>query len=445
MAADEGNKGPGQEEPPAGQAARQDADPLFAALGKSRYVLLIATGLVAALLLSGAVTAIVAIGIWASLAVAALFQAHTAEQSEQRAISRTRAAANRARQETANTDALLDALPDALIALNSDGRVVLMNRSARDMIGANTVGKYMRATLREPALLDAIDRVGAGGEPETVAIMRPVPVERHYQVLIAPAGSFLKEDKKSGKEPVLVLLHDVTDARRVEQMRVDFVANASHELKTPLASISGFIETLFGHAKDDPEAQQRFLGIMAEQSARMQRLIDDLLSLSRIELREHVPPSGAVDLAGLVKDVTDGVALIAERAGVEVSVMIPDGLPSLRGDWDELHQVVQNLVDNAIKYGGTGGRVEIEAVRPEGTETRIELRVRDFGPGIPRDQIPRLTERFYRVDIADSRERGGTGLGLAIVKHILNRHSAELAIHSVQGEGSTFAIRVPTI
>jgi two-component system phosphate regulon sensor histidine kinase PhoR len=243
---------------------------------------------------------------------------------------------------------------------------------------------------------------------------------------------------------VLVLLHDITDARRVEAMRVDFVANASHELKTPLASLSGFIDTLRGHARDDPEAQARFLEIMAEQAGRMRRLIDDLLSLSRIELREHVRPDREVDLLGVVKDVTDALGPLAEQNGVEIVISASADLPKVRGDRDELAQVVQNLADNALRYGRAGKRIEI-SLAPDVRAGRpmLRLSVRDFGPGIPREHLPRLTERFYRVDAAASRAKGGTGLGLAIVKHIVNRHQGMLGMDSELGRGAIFTVHIP--
>ncbi|MFZ2467871.1 MAG: ATP-binding protein, partial [Parvibaculum sedimenti] len=243
---------------------------------------------------------------------------------------------------------------------------------------------------------------------------------------------------------VLVLLRDVTDMRRVEAMRVDFIANASHELKTPLASLSGFIDTLRGHAKDDPQAQERFLEIMSDQAGRMRRLIEDLMSLSRIELREHVRPDSVVDLLGVVNDVTDGLMPLAAQNAVEIVVTAAPDLPKVRGDRDELGQVVQNLADNALRYGRSGKRVEINlAPDAKAGKPVVRLTVRDFGPGIAREHLPRLTERFYRVDAAASRAKGGTGLGLAIVKHIVNRHQGTLAVDSEVGRGTVFSVLIP--
>jgi two-component system phosphate regulon sensor histidine kinase PhoR len=347
--------------------------------------------------------------------------------------------------------AILNVLPDPLIVLDGTGRVTLKNKAAEALIGQAAVGKHVATVLRSAALITAIEDVLRTGEARSVEYSVPVPVERHYNAFITPitfeaapptpAGDPLKRRKGT---PVLVLLHDVTDMRRVEAMRVDFVANASHELKTPLASLSGFIDTLRGHAKDDPEAQARFLEIMSDQAGRMRRLIEDLLSLSRIELREHVRPDHVVDLFGVVSDVTDGLTPLAAQNGVEIAVTAPANLPKVRGDRDELAQVVQNLADNALRYGRSGKRVEIALV----PDTRagkpvVKLTVRDFGPGIAREHLPRLTERFYRVDAAASRAKGGTGLGLAIVKHIVNRHEGTLAIDSELGHGSVFTVLIP--
>lgn len=347
---------------------------------------------------------------------------------------------------------ILNELPDPLIVLDGTGRVTLKNRSAEPLIGQAAVGKHVATVLRSAPLITAIEDVLRGGNARSVEYSVPVPVERHYNAFISPieieapggptaAGDPLR--RRKGR-PVLVLLRDVTDMRRVEAMRVDFVAFASHELKTPLASLSGFIDTLRGHAKDDPEAQARFLEIMADQASRMRRLIEDLLSLSRIELREHVRPDHMVDLFGVVSDVTDGLTPLAAQNGVEIAVTAPANLPKVRGDRDELSQVVQNLADNAMRYGRSGKRVEI-TLAPDTRSGKpvVRLSVRDFGPGISREHLPRLTERFYRVDAAASRAKGGTGLGLAIVKHIVNRHEGTLAIDSELGQGSVFTVLIP--
>jgi len=343
---------------------------------------------------------------------------------------------------------VIQSLREPLILVNEQGRVVFKNDAANILIGEGAESKHLASVLRVPDVLRAVDNILRGGEPERVEYTMPVPVERNYEAFIASVNKdgASVDGKNSDVAPrVLIMFRDVTDARRVEQMRVDFVANASHELKTPLAAVLGFIETLQGHAKDDPEAQSRFLVIMSTQALRMQKLIDDLLSLSRIELREHVPPSGQVDMRALVGDVVDGLGHLAQQQEVVISIQEVEGdVPAVTGDWDELYQVMQNLVDNALKYGGVGKKIDI-ALTPDtsGRRSMLAVSVKDHGPGIAREHLPRLTERFYRADIASSRERGGTGLGLAIVKHIISRHDGTLTIDSELGAGTNMTIRLP--
>jgi two-component system phosphate regulon sensor histidine kinase PhoR len=238
--------------------------------------------------------------------------------------------------------------------------------------------------------------------------------------------------------------HDLTPLRRVEAIRADFVANASHELRTPLAALSGFIETLQGPARDDAAAREKFLGIMQGQATRMARLIDDLLSLSRIELNAHQRPGREVDLLAIIRQVVDGLQMLARERAVEVVVSAPAGPAIVRGDRDELVRLFENLVENALKYAASGKRVEIVLAFVGGDETpEVSVAVRDYGPGIAPEHLPRLTERFYRVDVAESRAQGGTGLGLALVKHILNRHGGRLTIESEPGQGATFSTYLP--
>jgi two-component system phosphate regulon sensor histidine kinase PhoR len=233
--------------------------------------------------------------------------------------------------------------------------------------------------------------------------------------------------------------------RRVEEMRADFIANASHELRTPLAALLGFIETLQGTAKDDPAAREKFLAIMQGQATRMARLIDDLLSLSRIELNAHLQPNTPADLAAIVRQVVDGLQTLARDRGVEIKVASPPDTLMVLGDRDELIRALENLVENALKYGAAGKRLDITLARGQtrGGTPEARVAVRDYGPGISPEHLPRLTERFYRVDVADSRAQGGTGLGLALVKHVLNRHGGRLTIESTLGQGATFTMHLP--
>jgi two-component system phosphate regulon sensor histidine kinase PhoR len=338
---------------------------------------------------------------------------------------------------------VLECLADPIILLSAGGHVVFANRASQALLGVGAEKKHISAVLRTPSVLEAVDRALAGGEPETVAFSVLVPVEHHYEAFVARAGSARSPDAGL----VLVQLHDLTALRRTEQMRVDFIANASHELRTPLAAVSGFIDTLRGHAKDDSAARERFLEIMNVETGRMRRLIDDLLSLTRIELNEHNPPAGVTDLAAVVRDAAAAIAPLAQADLVTLDVA-PHGKLAVIGDRDELIQVFQNLVHNAIKYGRSGGRVTVTLGRAPALGRRegamAFAAIRDEGEGIPREAIPRLTERFFRVDVKRSRERGGTGLGLAIVKHILNRHQGRLRIESQLGAGSTFTVYLPS-
>ncbi len=301
----------------------------------------------------------------------------------------------------------------------------------------------MPAVLRHPDLRTAIDRALASGAAETAEVTLPVPVPREVHAAVVP----MERPISSGGRAVVVL-SDRTRERAVERMRADFVANVSHELRTPLASLIGFIDTLRGPAADDPPAQQRFLAIMAEQAARMNRLIDDLLSLSRIELVEHQPPLGIVELRDLTMRLVAGLEPRLRERSVTLDVRMSEDLPQVAGDADQLTQVLQNLLDNAAKYGREGGsvRLAITAAVPGAqwpTRPGVLLAVTDQGTGIPREHLPRLTERFYRVDTGRSRAAGGTGLGLAIVKHIVNRHRGQLLIESEEGIGTTVSVWLP--
>ena len=337
--------------------------------------------------------------------------------------------------------AVVAGLPDPVIALDGDGRVLALNDGARQLAPALRLGEPVSLALRMPELIEAIDRAYARGEEQRVRYSERVPIDRWFETIVMPVR---REAKAARPDLVLMTFHDLTPLRRVEEMRADFVANASHELRTPLAALSGFIETLQGPAREDTKARERFLAIMKEQARRMARLIDDLLSLSRIELNAHRRPDAPVDLVPIVRHVVDGLETLARDRGVTVHI---DAVPALivPGDRDELARALENLVENALKYGAAGKRVDIrvtEDVSPEG-EPEAQVAVRDYGPGIAPEHLPRLTERFYRVDVAESRAQGGTGLGLALVKHVLNRHRGRLSIGSTAGAGATFTIHLP--
>ena len=344
----------------------------------------------------------------------------------------------------ASAQAIVDGLPDPLIALDRQRRIVRTNLSAALLLGNAGPERDVSTVLRQPQLLAAIDALletgadgnFAGPDQSAVELVLAGPPELDMMAHLRRLPRAAADGSLA-----LIVLHDTTALRRAERMRADFVANASHELKTPIAGLAGFIETLRGPARDDAAARERFLGIMAEQADRMRRLVDDLLMLSRIEQHEHARPGAAVDLARVLRSVLDLLQLKAASRNVRIELDLDPALPRAVGDSDELTIVFQNLVDNAIKYARPSTAVRVVA-RPTGAD-RIAVAVSDEGDGIPAAHLPRLTERFYRVDTARSRQLGGTGLGLAIVKHVVNRHRGRLDIQSKPGKGSTFTVTLP--
>jgi two-component system phosphate regulon sensor histidine kinase PhoR len=340
----------------------------------------------------------------------------------------------------AAAEAILAAIPDPLFVLDRGRRIIRANQAAEAFVGPLAEARDLAAALRHPAVLAAADAVLRGAASRVVDFTVALPVERQLRARLsriepaAPDGAAATQ-----------ILHDISALKRAEQMRADFVANASHELRTPLAALSGFIETLRGPAREDAEARERFLAIMQQQAGRMIRLVDDLLSLSRVELNEHVPPRDRVALAPLLREIAEALELRAGERGMHIALHLPPDLADVTGEHDALVQLFQNLLDNAIKYGRAGSTVALAAEpvlrpMPEGRVPFVAIAVRDEGEGIAREHLPRLTERFYRVDTARSRAMGGTGLGLAIVKHILNRHRGLLEIDSTPGVGSVFTV-----
>lgn len=336
--------------------------------------------------------------------------------------------------------ALMQAFPRPILVVSTEMRVVAANTLSREVLPALRVGDPLVLSLRDPTVIDAIRRVERSGMSETVTWRDRVPIERIFEVTVAAL------DVPDAPRSLALTLDDLTEARRIERMRADFIANASHELRTPLASLLGFVETLQGPARDDAQARARFLAIMAEQARRMARLVEDLLSLSRIEQKRHIRPSTPVDLSNVVRHVVDTLGPLARDNAVTLVMDIADGV-TVPGDRDELVRVAENLIENAIKYGagrpranGDRQSVEITVSAQRGTAL---LSVRDFGTGIAAEHLPRLTERFYRIDAGQSRAKGGTGLGLALVKHIVAHHRGRLDIESVVGEGSTFTVLIP--
>lgn len=433
----------------AGDNAAMDAntphDPRFGALrlalesllrraAAQRWVLLAASLIAAGAALWSAVAPVTIALLWAVIVAAAFLSA----RSRHRHLAARAAPARQALDAPPAARAIAATLPDPCLLLTADARLAYQNPSAHEIFGPIPQGQSVTAILRAPDIAEAIREVRASGTPGTVMHYERIPVERRFEAHIAPIPG------NGGEGGIVIVLRDLTEQQRLERMRADFVANASHELRTPLASLSSFIETLQGAAKDDTKAREKFLGIMRDQAQRMSRLISDLLSLSRIELNAHVRPAARVDVAAVVARVVEALHPLAEQGGVDLTFTAPAAAPVVTGERDELAQVFQNLIENAIKYGESGKRVDVRVdTLEDGGETRARVSVRDYGPGIAEEHIPRLTERFYRVDVASSREKGGTGLGLAIVKHILNRHRGTLKVTSKPGEGAEFSVILP--
>lgn len=340
------------------------------------------------------------------------------------------------------TKSLLDAAPLAQLLVQPDERISAANGLALDLLGRGILERHYITALRQPDLLDCIERVlsGRSNTAEALYLASRARGDVTYRVLAASV------DLESGRG-ILVSFVDITDLQAAVQMRRDFVANVSHELRTPLTALLGFIETLRGAAKADADARDRFLSIMDREATRMNRLVRDLLSLSKVEADERLQPAESVDVAGLVKTAVSALAPVAEEASVTIHAQ-GTGEPRLvKGDHDQLSQVVANLLENAVKYGASGGAVwvdlDVDEANPVLRAPAVTISVTDKGEGFDPIHIPRLTERFYRVDPHRSREMGGTGLGLAIVKHIVNRHRGRLRIETAPGEGSRFSVILP--
>ncbi|NBX04270.1 MAG: PAS domain-containing protein [Alphaproteobacteria bacterium] len=342
---------------------------------------------------------------------------------------------------------LVDTLPDILIMTNDDKMIVRTNRAARSIFGQNLAHRHLREIIPSEKLMNAITAVieDLRGQQVEFHLAGDVPRDFHAIIERFPIPS-------EGGISIVITLTDITQQKHIQSMRADFVANASHEIRTPLASIIGFIETLQGPAKDDPAARDEFLRVMGEQAGRMSKLINDLLSLSKIEMNAHTSPTAKVDLLRIIRSEKQHFEWVAKQKNVTLRMKLNDNLPPTRGDDEELGQVIQNLIGNAIKYTGSDTEVVITArltsSLPSDNNFRSLTRaicfsVQDEGEGIAKEHIPRLTERFYRVDTARTRKVGGTGLGLAIVKHVLNRHHGSLVIESEVGKGSVFSVYLP--
>jgi two-component system, OmpR family, phosphate regulon sensor histidine kinase PhoR len=408
-------------------------------LRQSAIILLIAALALAALVISRELSPAFAVAVFSCIAGAALipWRLHNVVSSSEDTGRINSPVENEA------VNAVIAGMPDAAVLLDRAGRVIHLNAAAAQLAPALRKNELAQFALRSPEIITALREAIATAESRRASYLDHVPVDRWMELIITPVSV---PTLFGGMEKcMLMTFHDQTPLRRAEEMRADFVANASHELRTPLAALSGFIDTLQGPAKEDVKARERFLGIMQAQARRMARLIDDLLSLSRVELSAHVRPDMLVDIVPIIRQVADGLEPLARERQVAIDIDLPQTPVAIAGDREELLRLIENLIENALKYGASGGKVIVSLTLATSTDGAPEVRlmVRDFGPGIAPEHLPRLTERFYRVDVGDSRAQGGTGLGLSLVKHIVNRHRGRLLIESVPKQGAAFTACFP--
>lgn len=321
-----------------------------------------------------------------------------------------------------------------VVLIGADQRIIHANKAFSEIFSADFAGRHFVSAIRHPAVIEAVEQVLTGQATATATYAgRDGSRDTVYDVTVRPMEA-----------DVLVTLIDRSEAEAVGRMRSDFIANVSHELRTPLTALMGFIETLRGAARNDVKARDRFLGIMEQEAGRMTRLVDELLTLSRLEGVARRRPTEKISLTTVLNNATAALAPIAQTAQVALHLVCPAEPVMVAGDAAQLQQVFTNLIENALKYGAKGGRVDITLSGVSGhPQKAVVVQVRDYGDGIAAHHIPRLTERFYRVDSHRSRALGGTGLGLAIVKHIINRHQGRLKIESALGEGTTVSVILP--
>lgn len=350
----------------------------------------------------------------------------------------------------AESKILFDTLPDILLMLDEDFNILRANNAALISLGKSAVNNNISKVIKDEKFLEAIKEVADSGQTnnfETSVSKRNIT--RDYAVTFEkfPIHS-------AGGISIVVVMHDITEAKKTKQMMKDFIANASHEIRTPLTSVIGFIETLQTVGKDDEKARETFLKIMAEQAEHMSILVNDLLSLSKAEMKENTAPTDIVDITDAIKSAINGSEWNAKKKNMTISLDADAILPELIGDTHELTQVFTNLISNAIKYGEAKTNIEISAGvcgnQPKAPkalpneESSIYVSVKNYGEGIPKDQLSRVTERFFRVDKVRSRQIGGAGIGLAIVKHILNRHRGTIEVESTQNRYTIFTVKLPT-
>ncbi len=341
--------------------------------------------------------------------------------------------------EKAKVEAAFSSALDGVLILNRDGRIETLNEGMKTMLKdcyGNIVGKTPLEAFRNIDLQKALDRyVGSGlslSQEIELGEVEPLLLD----VSITPVKGYAH-----GEEKTMIVFHDVTRMKKLERMRVDFVANVTHEIKTPLTAILGFVETLQAGAVEDPETAKKFLTTIARHAERLNRLVEDLLTISNIELGEMRFYFESVSLPGIVESVLNIILVKARDKGLELRRDFPADLPAIRADRDRLSQILINVLDNAVKFTPEGGSVRISAAKAG--ERELVVQISDTGIGIPRDEVSRLGERFYRVDKTRSRELGGTGLGLSIVKHLMQAHGGRLEFESQLGRGTTVSLYFP--
>ncbi|TPI60942.1 two-component sensor histidine kinase [Mesorhizobium sp. B3-1-3] len=414
----------------AGQNNRGQA--LAARLSRNRWLLGAGVLAVLAVYFFAGVSVYVLMLALAALAAAAMLPANTERQPAD-----TGAAIEASGLQRLSGEYLAAAVADPLIIFDRSAAMVHANAAAFAAFGGLAPGMSLALKFRAPEMQALLDGILSGQvAADAVDYTEKLPVERTYRVSASTVGH--------ATGLYVLVFKDQSETRRIDRMRADFIANASHELRTPLASIAGFIETLRGPARNDPAARDQFLQIMQNQTGRMARLIDDLLSLSRLEMKPYLRPGTEVDLRQTIDSVIDSLGPLAGENGVVIEREFANGPLVVPGDRDELFQVFENLLENACKYGQSGGHVTVSIAGGEDSQQPgFDVTIRDYGPGIAEEHIPRITERFYRVDVENSRTQKGTGLGLSIVKHILTRHNARLSIKSEVGKGAAFTVHLP--
>jgi two-component system phosphate regulon sensor histidine kinase PhoR len=381
--------------------------------------------------LSPGITALIVLGL---IAIAFIAPRQRARMRKDRETGE----GERSGLEKLTAETLAAAVADPMVIFDANGRVVHANAAAISAFNPLDQGMSLLLKFRAPEMQNLIETIRTVPQGSLAAdYIERIPIERVYRVTASSVGR--------GTGLYVLVFKDQSEARRIDRMRADFIANASHELRTPLASISGFVETLRGPARNDANARDHFLQIMQNQTARMARLIDDLLSLSRLEMKPYLVPGAAVDVGEILQSVIDTLTPLAAETGITIEKNLPKKRLEVAGNRDELFQVFENLLENACKYGQSGEKVIVSAALSKADSSEVDISFRDFGPGIPAEHIPRITERFYRVDVETSRAQKGTGLGLSIVKHILTRHNGRLSIKSALGKGSTFLVHLPLL